>query len=87
MVGVAGDCITGETVEPDAELVGLGALSPGTTAEEEDGVREEGFSVATTDSADKDRRAFIKKKDHNQPYVNTNAEFMGDKKNTVHRRC
>lgn len=53
IVGVAGDCITGETVELDVELVGLATLSP---AEEEDGVSEEGFSVATTDSAkDNDR--------------------------------
>lgn len=52
IVGVAGDCITGETVELDTELVGLAALSPDTAAEEEDGVREEGFSVATTDSVE-----------------------------------
>lgn len=51
IVGVAGDCITGETVELDAELAGLVALSPDTAAEEEDGVRDEDFSVATTDSA------------------------------------
>lgn len=71
IVGVAGDCITGETVELDTELVGLAALSPDTAAEEEDGVREEGFSAATTDSVqDKDRSAFVKKGPQNQPHVN-----------------
>lgn len=63
IVGVAGDCITGETVELDAELVGLVALSPDTAAEDEDGVREEGFSVAPTVSAkNKDRSKYVFKK-------------------------
>lgn len=51
-MGGAGDCITGETgtVEPEAVLAELAILKPDTAAEEEEGVREEGFSVAIEDS-------------------------------------
>lgn len=51
-MGGAGDCITGETgtVEPEAALAELAILKPDTAAEEEEGVREEGFSVAIEDS-------------------------------------
>lgn len=50
-VGGAGDCITGETgtVEPEALLAELGTFKPDTAAEEEEGVSEEGFSVAIED--------------------------------------
>lgn len=49
--GGAGDCITGETgtVEPEAALAELATLNPDTAAEEEEGVRDEGLSVATED--------------------------------------
>lgn len=51
-MGGAGDCITGETgtVEPEAPLDELATLKPDTAAEEEEGVSEEGFSVAIEDS-------------------------------------
>lgn len=50
-MGGAGDCITGETgtVEPEALLAELGTFKPDTAAEEEEGVSEEGFSVAIED--------------------------------------
>lgn len=66
-VGGAGDCITGETgtVEPEAPLAELAILKPDTAAEEEEGVSEEGFSVAFEDSVYRGKR-LKKKKSHNR---------------------